>query len=197
MIKNIPCIILSGGKSLRMGEDKSLLSFGGCDTLIEYQYSKLSKIFSDVYISSKDDKVSFLSLAQKNKVFVLDDEKKESSPMIALQTIFKKLQFEKVFIITVDVPLLKKETILELVKGSDEYEIQIARDSEFIHNLCGVFDRNLLRTIDKCIKKNIHNISFLIQNAKTHYIRFSDNRQFININTSREYKQALRIHKNL
>ena len=54
MIKNIPCVILAGGKSSRMGEDKSLLPFPPYKTLTHYQYQRLNKIFKNVYISSKD-----------------------------------------------------------------------------------------------------------------------------------------------
>ena len=41
----IPCVILSGGKSSRMGEDKSLLPFSSSKTLIEYQYKRLKPYF--------------------------------------------------------------------------------------------------------------------------------------------------------
>jgi len=54
---NIPCVIFAGGKSSRMGENKALLPFAGFETLTEYQYTRLSKIFSSVYISCKDKSI--------------------------------------------------------------------------------------------------------------------------------------------
>ena len=50
----IPCVIFAGGKSSRMGRDKSLLPFGGFETLTQYQYERLKKIFANVYISCKN-----------------------------------------------------------------------------------------------------------------------------------------------
>jgi molybdopterin-guanine dinucleotide biosynthesis protein A len=44
------CVIFAGGKSSRMGEDKSLLPFGTFSSLAEYQYNRLSNIFDIVYI---------------------------------------------------------------------------------------------------------------------------------------------------
>ena len=57
----IPCVILSGGKSSRMGEDKSLLPFGSSNSLIEYQYKRLKPYFKNLYISSKIDKFDIVS----------------------------------------------------------------------------------------------------------------------------------------
>ncbi|MDQ1268445.1 MAG: molybdenum cofactor guanylyltransferase, partial [Campylobacterota bacterium] len=51
---DIPCVIFAGGKSSRMGKDKSLLPFGTFDTLTEFQLNRLGKIFKNVYISCKE-----------------------------------------------------------------------------------------------------------------------------------------------
>lgn len=59
----IPCVILCGGKSSRMGEDKALLPFASSNSLTQYQYDRLESYFKNIYISSKIDKFSFL----KNK----------------------------------------------------------------------------------------------------------------------------------
>ncbi|MCV6608584.1 MAG: NTP transferase domain-containing protein, partial [Campylobacterales bacterium] len=57
---DIPCLILCGGKSSRMKENKALLPFGEEKTLMEYQYKKFQKIFSKVYlVVKKDNSVTF------------------------------------------------------------------------------------------------------------------------------------------
>ncbi len=170
-----------------MGEDKSFLPFGKYPTLIEYQYNKLSQVFSKVYISSKTDKFDFTAN------LILDNED-ISSPMVALQSILKKFN-NKVFIITVDIPLVKQETINTLVKNSNNYDITIAADKDKIHNLCGIFSKDLLNKINTYLIDNIHKINYLIKNSKTNYINFEDSSQFININTKEEYKKALTIYK--
>ncbi len=184
---NFPCVILAGGKSSRMEEDKSLLPFGNFDTLIEYQYNKLSKIFSEVYISSKINKFNFT-----NNLIL--DNSNVYSPMIALQAILNKFN-HKVFIITVDIPLVYEESITELIINSNNHDITIATTKDRTHNLCGVFCRNLLKRIDDLIKKDIHKINFLIKNSNTSYISFNDEEQFININTPNDYKKAMDTYK--
>jgi len=185
---NIPCVILAGGKSSRMGEDKSLLPFGTYPTLTQYQYEKLSKIFSEVYISTKEEKFSFID----NSNIILDQNKSISSPMIALESIFEYLQTKEVFIVTVDVPLLFESTINELINKSNNYDITIAKDDERTHNLCGVFSKNILPLVRELIKKDIHKINYMIkQTTKHQMINFKNKEQFLNINTQVEYGKAL------
>jgi molybdopterin-guanine dinucleotide biosynthesis protein A len=162
MIQNIPCIILSGGKSSRMGEDKSLLPFANEKALIEYQYKKLSKIFQSVYISSKIDKFDFPCniIYDKNEIY---------SPMVALQSILQTLKDEKVFIVTVDAPLLKEETIKLLIKKASckDFNVTICADSIKTHNLIGVFERVVLKDIDSMLRENTNCISRFATGVKS------------------------------
>ncbi len=50
---DIPCVVFAGGKSSRMGEDKSLLPFGGFSTFEQFQYNRLCNLFTQVYVSTK------------------------------------------------------------------------------------------------------------------------------------------------
>lgn len=54
-MSEIPCVILAGGRSARMGVDKCFLDFKA-KSLIEWQFEKMSKLFKSVFISCKADK---------------------------------------------------------------------------------------------------------------------------------------------
>ena len=169
-----------------MGEDKSLLPFKEFDTLIEYQHSKLSKLFSSVYISSKTNKFNF-------KANILLDQSQEIySPMIALKSILSQIQNEQVFIVTVDVPFLQKETIFTLIKNSINTEITIAKDDKHSHNLCGIYSKSLLNLIDSFLDEDMHKINNLFKSSKNNKeILFKNNQQFININTRDDYNKYI------
>jgi molybdopterin-guanine dinucleotide biosynthesis protein A len=183
VILNIPCIILAGGKSSRMGQDKSLLPFKNHKTLAQYQYDKLSKIFSKVYISSKTDKFNFKA------DIILDDILDISSPMVALQTILKNISEKKVFIIAVDVPFVKIDTIKQLINRSKNYDIVYPKDNNKSHFLCGVFDKKILPKIDTLLCQDIHKIKQLINNTNSKDIYINHNKQFLNINTIQQYEK--------
>lgn len=186
----IPCIILSGGKSQRMGEDKSLLPFSTYSTLIEFQYNRLKPYFSDTYISSKVDKFPFLS--DKSKI-IFDENKEIFSPILALYTILQK--FNEVFIITVDTPFISIKTIEKLINSSKTYDITIAQTSNRTHNLCGVFKKSCLYKIKHMIENDIHKINYLIKNSNYKIIECRNEDEFLNINEPKEYKIALSYNK--
>jgi len=187
----IPCVILSGGKSSRMGEDKSLLPFSNSKSMIEYQYNRLKPYFKDIYISSKTNKFDFINSDR----LIIDDNKDIYSPILALDTIFNRFKSEKVFIITVDTPFVTIKTITKLIEESCNYDICVPK-SEKVHNLCGVFSSNISLSIKTMIKNDIHKIFFLINKSKHKIIDIPNNREFTNINNKEEYMESLRYIKN-
>jgi len=185
----IPCVILCGGRSSRMGEDKSLLPFSTSSSLTQYQYDKLKNNFEEVYISSKVDKFDFLT--NKEKYLILD-KGEEFSPIVALQTILQTIKTQKVFIITVDTPLVSIDSINKLINDSDDNEICVARTLR-THNLCGVFSTSLVKFINKMLEDDIHKVNYMLKNNNTKYIDFPNDDEFINLNNKNEYKKALKI----
>lgn len=178
------CVILAGGKSSRMGKDKTLMPFHNEPSLTHYIHKKLSKIFQNVYISSKFNKFN-------PPLNVINDEISDIfSPMIALASILPKFN-APVFITTADMPFIKISSILELAKYKDEYDVVIASDDEFRHTLCGFYSPTLANKAKFLAQNNQHKIGTLIQNANIKIVNFDDKKQFFNINTPHEYESAL------
>jgi molybdenum cofactor guanylyltransferase len=181
----ITCVILCGGKSSRMGEDKALLPFSSSNSLTQYQYERLKPFFKEIYLSSKINKFDFL----EDTSLILDENKEVFSPILALNTIFNKLKKQKVFIITVDTPFVSIESISKLIEESDGVDICVAQ-TEKIHNLCGIFSSNISKSIDFMIENDIHKIGYLIKNNNSKIVTFPDNNEFININNQDDYKKS-------
>ena len=187
-LDKIPCVILSGGKSRRMGEDKSLLPFDSSSSLINYQYERLKPFFSEIYISSKIDKFDFL----ENKNNIILDTNEIYSPIIALESIFNYLKNDKIFIITVDTPLVTIESIKTLINESKNNDICVAQ-TQRTHNLCGVFSSTIIKELSNMIDLDIHKVGFLLKKMNSKYIEFLNDDEFINLNNKDEYKRALTI----
>lgn len=180
---DIPCVILCGGKSSRMGEDKALLPFSNYKTLTQYQYERLKPHFKEIYLSSKTNKFDF------DANIIYDEKYEESSPLIALKSIFEKLESEKVFIITVDTPFVKISSINELLNNSFTYDITIAK-TEREHNLCGVYYNSCLSLINDMLLDDNHKIGLLLEKLKTNKIKFYDENEFLNLNKIEDYNKA-------
>jgi len=186
---DIPCVIFAGGKSSRMGEDKSLLPFGDFATLTQFQYHRLKKLFKNVYISCKNsDKFDF------EAEFIEDVETKEYAPTAGFVAIFEKLNCEKFFVLSVDAPFVDESVITKLLscdkKGSDA---TIARTPFGMQPMCGIYHKSLEKDFKKMLKSDNHKLGYLLKNSKTEFIIFNDDKVFLNLNYPAEYQEASRL----
>ncbi|MGM0519127.1 MAG: molybdenum cofactor guanylyltransferase MobA [Campylobacterota bacterium] len=189
LFEDIVCVILCGGKSSRMKRDKSLLPFLKANSLAQYQFDRLKPYFKEVYLSSKNNKFDFIN----NKNLIIDTSD-IYSPIIALKSIFAKLQEKKLFIITVDTPLVTIDSITKLIEKSNGHDITIAKTQK-THNLCGVFNTNIVGEIDYMIKNDIHKVGYLIKSVNSNIVDFENDDEFINLNFYEQYQEALKNHK--
>ncbi|MBU0631255.1 molybdenum cofactor guanylyltransferase MobA [bacterium] len=190
---DIPCVILAGGKSSRMGADKSLLPFGSCSTLTEFQYERLKKIFKNLYISCKSSK-TFSSLKENEEVNFIEDACTDElyAPTVGFISIFEALHVEQVFVLSVDTPFVEEKEIEEILKHKDEgYDAVIAKTPEGMHPLCGLYSRSLHAEFKKMLENNEHRLGRLLEDSNTLYVNFEDEKPFLNLNHPHEYKAAL------
>jgi molybdopterin-guanine dinucleotide biosynthesis protein A len=188
---DIPIVILCGGKSSRMQQDKTLLPFGAYETLTQFQYERLKKEFKTVFLSSKTNKFDFLPPHSCNIIY--DNDKNNFSPLLALQSILEQACAPKVFILSADTPFVSIATMAKLVEKSKHYAITTAKTAQGKHPLCGVFSKEILPTIHKMLEDNIHKIGMLLQQTNSLEVLFENEKEFLNLNTPKEYEQALQI----
>lgn len=185
-------MILAGGKSSRMGRDKTMLKFGEFPTLTHFVFDRMSDIFSDVFVSAKVDKFS-------PPMPLIKDSGDDFSPMVALKSIllnFKTTSKDnKIFIIPADMPFVSSECIKTLFNSSDKAQICVARDENRVHSLCGFYDTSVLWAADELIEKNQHKILNLFEMVEFQSVEFKDKEQFINLNYISDYEKALQIYK--
>ena len=186
---SIPCVIFAGGKSSRMGEDKALLPFGSFSTLTEYQLARLSKIFSNVYISCKDkNKFNF------DANFIEDVPSQNTyAPTLGFVSAFKYLKTESFFAISVDSPFID-EAIMQTLVDSDENEndATVAKTDRGTQPLCGIYHNSLEEKFQEMQKTDNHKLGFLLKNSRTSYVYFKDEEPFLNLNNPQEYEIALK-----
>ncbi|MCF6339892.1 MAG: molybdenum cofactor guanylyltransferase MobA [Sulfurimonas sp.] len=187
---DISCVIFAGGRSSRMGEDKSLLSFGGFDTLAEFQLSRLSKIFKTVHISCKDKskfdfKASFIEDIETDSVF---------APTVGFVAVYEKLPQDSFFALSVDSPFISENEINQIIKN-DTFDVDatIAKTISGIQPMCGIYHRSLKHKFIKMLKENRHKLGLLLKLSNTNFVEFKDEKQFLNLNHPHEYQEALKL----
>jgi len=185
---DIPCIIFAGGKSSRMGEDKSLLPFGEFPTLTQYQLQKLQKLFKNVYISCKSsDKFDF-------EANFIEDVKTDNvyAPTAGFVAIFEKLNCERFFVLSVDAPFVDAKVINQLIENDKKiYDATIAKTEFGMQPMCGIYHSKLKDNFKNMLETNNHKLGYLLKNSNTNYIDFDDEVSFLNLNNQQDYAKAL------
>lgn len=180
-------VIFAGGKSSRMGKDKALLAYGKYDSMAEYQYRKLEKLFSQVYISAKSDKFDF-------DANVITDGYEASSPMVALVSVLEKLNESAVFVLSVDMPLVDASVVSQLLKQYEESTIKpdilIAKSKKGMEPLCAIYSQSILPKAKNLLRENVHRMHTLLDIAVVEVLFFDNQEKFTNINTPEDYNKS-------
>ncbi len=187
----IPIIIIAGGKSSRMGEDKALLPFGNYSTMVEYQYFRLKKIFKHVYISWKTEK----KFIEKDiSIFDLDEYKNISAPTVAILSIINFVKTGYFFVLSVDTPFFPEEAFLKLFNSISQNnldEVVIASNNRGIEPLISIYHTSIYNKVKQMINDNNHSLTYLINHSVSNKIEFANEDIFYNLNYKTEYEQGL------
>ena len=181
------CILFAGGKSSRMGEDKSLLPFGGFPTLSQFQHNRLSKLFTHVSISTKTaDKFDF------DADFILDPEEVDYAPTAGFVSAFRAVEDERIMVLSVDTPFVDDAVFQSLIAADETgLDAVIAKTATGSHPLCGIYHRSLLEEFERMLREGDHRLGKLLASRQTKYVEFEDEEAFANLNHPHEYQQAL------
>jgi molybdopterin-guanine dinucleotide biosynthesis protein A len=182
---DFPAVIFAGGKSRRMGRDKSLLPFGKSETLVEFQFERMQKIFSKVYISWKNPKIPHL---EKFSIFDEPQFSEISAPTVALYSVMKKIENEKFFVLSVDTPFFSEDAIRELFENSGNSEITSPTFRGKSEPLLSIYRTDLKNRVLEMLKNEEYKMNTLFKN--TNFVEFNDKELFTNMNFPEDY------HKN-
>ena len=187
-------IILAGGKSSRMGKDKSLLEIEN-KSLTEIIYNKLKNVCSEIIISSN---------IEENKIpgtVHIHDTYKDIGPIGGIYSSLKKSSNEKNIIVSCDMPFISEEFIAYLIEKSANYNVCISEFNKKLFPFPGIYNKKILNLLKTEIKLKHYKLISLIQ--KTNFLTVKHNEiqnlitknTFYNINTTENYKKALKEWK--
>ncbi|MGE5457352.1 MAG: molybdenum cofactor guanylyltransferase [Methanococcaceae archaeon] len=145
MYSDITGFILSGGKSSRMGENKSLLKLQG-RSIIEITADLMKQIFRQVIlISNEPGHYGFLNLP------VYGDIYPGLGPLAGIHSALVNSKTTRNFIISCDMPLMHREVITFLTDYPTKEPITVARADGFIQQLCGIYDKRCLPASERLL----------------------------------------------
>jgi molybdopterin-guanine dinucleotide biosynthesis protein A len=196
---NITACILSGGKSSRMGVNKSLLDINGT-SLIERTLELLDSVFSEVVISSNEEELyEFLGKE------IIEDIYPDRGPLSGIHSALYSTKTEMNFFITCDMPFINKELINYLINIKSDKDIVLPKAEGRIQHLSGIYSKKILPTVEKLIRESMRegsqlrgSIYELLDQVETEIVdvsgtNFYHSDLFLNINTHEDYIYAKSI----
>ena len=178
-------IILAGGKSSRMGEDKGLVLLNG-KPMIQYVIEALKEVVSDIIIISNNASYN------KFRIPVYADIIKDKGPVGGIYTGLYHSKTQLNFCISCDVPMISSDFILWLLKRSGNASITLPMYKDKIHQMIGVYSKQVLSNFKESTEKEHLKLSQVnkdmaceIIDIEKEYANF-DELIFSNINTKNE-----------
>ncbi|WP_033703928.1 molybdenum cofactor guanylyltransferase MobA [Helicobacter pylori] len=192
IIDNIPCVLLAGGKSSRfiinnIPINKALMPLKSYPSLLEYQYTRLLKLFKQVIISAKKSYAL-------NAPYLLEKESGLFSPLFGIHNAFLTLQTPYIFFIAIDTPLVSFESIKILCEIKN-FSVVYAKSPTKEHYLISLWHQSILNALNYALKTQNYRLSDLVKNASSTAIHFDKEEEFLNLNTLKDYELAVQILK--
>lgn len=172
-------VILCGGKSSRMGRNKSEVMFNNI-SLLNHAQTILLKHFAKVYVSSNKEQSSN---------FVVPDIHKNIGPIGGIHACLSLINSDYLFVLGCDMPFVTTEIINKLIENIDNYDIIVPSVNGKIEPLCAIYSKKILNSIEKKIEKQDFKLLNLITDCNALYINFEDEEHFKNFNTIDDLKK--------
>jgi molybdenum cofactor guanylyltransferase len=182
-------LVLAGGKSSRMGKDKSQCILGG-RRLIDYSIDVLKHFTERIVISSNS-----LNPADFDYP-VFRDEVQDIGPLGGIYSAMKLFDCDYYLVVSCDMPLIHMDVLTELIKRKEDGLAVVPVYRNKIEPLCAIYSKQLLNSIDFNIQlgryavRTIANENELVIVDISDVLESIDYSPFTNINSAEELHKA-------
>ncbi|WP_245587870.1 molybdenum cofactor guanylyltransferase [Desulfovibrio inopinatus] len=175
-------IVLAGGKSTRLGQDKAVIRFMG-QTLLERAISLVSQLSERVIVVGRDPSIHGLETEW------LPDDITGRGPAAGIMTALRYTQ-GAVLVISCDLPFLNEKILSKLlaervhIRRHECMTTYCQVETGFIESLVAVYEYSALPLLEDAVGKNLNKISRIIPEFRRRHIMYSKDEAmpFFNIN---------------
>jgi molybdopterin-guanine dinucleotide biosynthesis protein A len=190
LVDKIYGLVLSGGKSTRMGTDKGLIAYHGLPQR-DYLYQLLENICDKTFMSIRKEQETAIS----STFNTIDDEDIFKGPFNGILSANKKYPDVALLVLACDLPLIDEKSLRELIearKDSADATAFAQKENPLPEPLCAIWEPQALKAAVTYLEQGNGSCprKFLINN-NTHLV-FPENAQVLmNANSEVEYKEAM------
>jgi len=180
-------IILAGGKSRRMGENKAFIDLGGVP-LFERVYRIFKEIFTEIIVVANDTGFFEGYEARLQKDILLN-----KGPLGGLYTGLSYSSNYHAFCTACDMPLLNPRLIKYMVEERGEYDVIVPKTPDGLHPLHAIYSKKCLPPMRQLLDRDDLKIVNFFHRVRVRYIDETEIRKvdphmrsLINVNTEEE-----------
>ena len=174
-------LILSGGLSTRMGEEKRLINYHG-KSQEEYLFELIKPYCSEVYISINRNQIS-------NLPHIFDLDLSVQSPIVGIISAFDKKPETAWLVVACDMPFVNQGVIKYLIKNRNPEKFATAFENSeeyFPEPLLTIYEPEIYEKLQKAVEQGMKSPRRILQNLEIELLQISDKQVLININTLSE-----------
>lgn len=191
---NICGVVLSGGKSSRMGTNKSLLTIDN-KPVIEHILEEIQNCSDEaVIIANQPLMYKFLGVKQFSDRYI------NKGPLAGLETALYHVDANIFIFAACDMPFISNIVYHYLLQQLAHYDAVVPIYNNQMHPLSGIYKKSVLPHIQAQIKKNDLKVKGFFAYVNVIYVRdfgnLSDSllqKHFFNMNEPVQYEEAKRL----
>jgi molybdenum cofactor guanylyltransferase len=171
-------LILSGGLSTRMGEDKRLIQYHG-KSQEEYLFELLSHYCSEVYVSLNQNQTTDLP-------HIFDIDLPIKSPIVGILSAFQKNPEMAWLVVACDMPFVNQKVIEYLLKHRNTKKFATAflnPEEHFAEPLLTIYESRIFTELQEAVQQGKKSPMKVLQSLEVELLEVVDNDMLVNVNT--------------
>ncbi len=190
-------IVLAGGKSLRLGRNKSLATVSG-KSLIQWVIDRLATISNEIIIATaRGEEIPYSSNVSLKTVADIHPGK---GPLAGIYSGLIASSSPRAIVVSCDTPFLSVGLLEYMTRTCPGADIVVPRMEEKVEPLCAVYSKDCVNPIRELLEQNLLKIIELYPMVTVRYIeeaeidRFDpEHLSFFNINSQSDLDRARKL----
>lgn len=192
----VTAIILCGGRSKRMGEDKGSLPFGN-ETMLERVVRIVRTTADDVIVVARREQ------QVPAGVTVVNDPVEDLGPLAGIAAGLAASKSELNLVVACDMPLIKPEVLQRLLSMVGDHDACVAVADEHASALCGIYRSRIAKDAQELLDSGERRVTRLLDRVQTRQVDAAVFRDidpnletFISVDTPEKYADAKALFRN-
>ena len=175
-------VILAGGQSRRMGQDKASLTVGN-GTMLQHIHGQLEEIFPQVLVSMNTE-LPYQLLGST----IVNDIAEGNGPLMGILSCLEQSDHEANFICACDCPNIDVRFVRHMISVLQGYDVVVPMCNGRPEPLFAVYSRNTIPKIKEQLARGVNKVQDLFAELKVNY-QTLEGSWYTNLNTPEQFKQ--------